>query len=184
MVLLYFSSFLAMFMHIFGKSDQNMVVIVSNERQTTEQYGLLVTSSHGSELHVSGLSREPPVADEATLKAEIPTIYNWLYDQCANTAAGCEHQTQRTQKQHIRVRIRIHLHKLPCRSIASIGVRTLNVSRHRSSQLAFLSACHCNVLHPPWVKEGKRRGNNKSWVFPIEPDNGHRPYFHGLQCLV
>ena len=52
--------FLAMFMHIFGKSDQNMVVIVSNERQTTEQYGLLVTSSHGSELHVSGLSREPP----------------------------------------------------------------------------------------------------------------------------
>ena len=51
---------LAMFMHIFGKSDQNMVVIVSNERQTTEQYGLLVTSSHGSELHVYGLSREPP----------------------------------------------------------------------------------------------------------------------------
>ena len=49
--------FLAMFMHIFGKSDQNMVVIVSNERQTTEQYGLLVTSSHGSELHVYGLSR-------------------------------------------------------------------------------------------------------------------------------
>ena len=44
---------LAMFMHIFGKSDQNMVVIVSNKRQ----YGLLVTSSHGSELHVSGLSR-------------------------------------------------------------------------------------------------------------------------------
>ena len=68
-----------MFMHIFGKSDQNMVVIVSNERQTTEQYGLLVTSSHGSELHVSGLSREPPVADEATLKAERPTIYNGLY---------------------------------------------------------------------------------------------------------
>ena len=65
-VLLLFFSFLAMFMHIFGKSDQNMVVIVSNERQTTEQYGLLVTSSHGSELHVSGLSREPPVADEAT----------------------------------------------------------------------------------------------------------------------
>ena len=57
MVLLLFSSFLAMFMHIFGKSDQNMVVIVSNERQTTEQYGLLVTSSHGSELHVYGLSR-------------------------------------------------------------------------------------------------------------------------------
>ena len=91
------------------------------------------------------------MADEATLKAEIPTIYNWLDDQCANTAAGCEHQTQRTQKQHIRVRIRIHLHKLPCRSIASIGVRTLNVSRHRSSQLAFLSACHCNVRHPPLV---------------------------------
>ena len=48
---------LAMFMHIFGKSDHNMVVIVSKERQTTEQYGLLVTSSHGSELHVYGLSR-------------------------------------------------------------------------------------------------------------------------------
>ena len=49
-----------MFMHIFGKSDQNMVVIVSNERQTTEQCGLLVVwSKTGSELHVSGLSREP-----------------------------------------------------------------------------------------------------------------------------
>ena len=94
-------------------------------------------------------SREAPVADEATLKAEIPTIYNWLYDQCANTAAGCEHQTQRTQKQHIRVRIRIHLHKLPCRSISSIGARTLNVSRHRSSQLAFLSALSCHVRHRP-----------------------------------
>ena len=129
-------------------------------------------------------SREAPVADEATLKAERPTIYNWLYYQYTNRSAGCKHQKQRTQEQFLRVRIRIDLQNLPCRSIASIGVRTLNVSRHRSSQLAFLSACHCNVLHPPWVKEGKRRGNNKSWVFPIEPDNGHRPYFHGLQCLV
>ena len=94
-------------------------------------------------------SREPPVADEATLKAERPTIYNGLYYQCANATAGCEHQKQRTQKQHIRARIRIHLHKLPCRSISSIGVRTLNVSRHRSSQLAFLSALSCHVRHRP-----------------------------------
>ena len=127
----------------------------------------------------------PDVSENTNASLRIDNLsYNGLYYQCANATAGCEHQKQRTQKQHIRVRIRIHLHKLPCRSIASIGVRTLNVSRHRSSQLAFLSACHCNVLHPPWVKEGKRRGNNKSWVFPIEPDNGHRPYFHGLQCLV
>ena len=38
--------------------------------------------------------REPPVADAATLKAERPTIYNWLYYQCANSTAGCEHQKQ------------------------------------------------------------------------------------------
>ena len=59
--------------------------------------------------------REPPVADAATLKAERPTIYYWLYYQCANTTAGCEHQWQRTHKQQIRVKIRVHLHPLPIR---------------------------------------------------------------------
>ena len=53
-------------------------------------------------------SREPPVADAATLKAERPY-------QCANTTAGCKHQKQRTHKQQIRVKIRVHLHPLPIR---------------------------------------------------------------------
>ena len=44
MVLLLFSSFLAMFMHIFGKSDQNMVVIVSNKTRLTEQQSRRVAS--------------------------------------------------------------------------------------------------------------------------------------------
>ena len=55
------------------------------------------------------------MADAGTLQAERPTIYTRLYYQCANTAAGCEHQKQRTQKQQIRVRIRFHLHPLPIR---------------------------------------------------------------------
>ena len=53
MVLLYFSSFLAMFTHIFGKSDQNMVVIVSNARQTTGNIASWQRTAHGA-----GLSRD------------------------------------------------------------------------------------------------------------------------------
>ena len=38
--------------------------------------------------------REPPVADAATLKAEIPTIYNWLYYQCATTVVVKQQQVR------------------------------------------------------------------------------------------
>ena len=90
----------------------------------------------------------PDVSENTNASLRIDNLsYNGLYYQCANATAGCEHQKQRTQKQHIRVRIRIHLHKLPCRSIASIGVRTLNVSRHRSSQLAFSCKIISSELH-------------------------------------
>ena len=46
----------------------------------------------------------------AESRATWPIIYSWLYYQCANTTAGCEHQKQRTQNQQIRVRIIVHLH--------------------------------------------------------------------------
>ena len=41
-----------MFMHIFGKSDQNIVVIMSNERQTTGNIASWQRTAHGA-----GLSR-------------------------------------------------------------------------------------------------------------------------------
>ena len=45
-------SALAMSMHILGKSDQNIVVIVSNERQTTGNIATCQRTAHGA-----GLSR-------------------------------------------------------------------------------------------------------------------------------
>ena len=47
-----FGSALAMFMHIFGKSDQNIVVIVSSERHTTCNIASWQRTAHGA-----GLSR-------------------------------------------------------------------------------------------------------------------------------